>query len=819
MEGDLIPGYVHWTVRVNFHTCNILCVVVGSLLVSSCGLLDWVHPDSQGASSTEIELTTDHVAGVEFSTVLAQVREASDGRVVKTIEWTVPYGTTSGTTIGKLNGLPRAMYQVCLKLQADDGRVINQGCTDVTLADDMKVPFIITQSCNHILCPGENDDPSKTSCVAGKCVEPACVSGLDTPGCTLARECASDGECTPQSSCSASRCVAGVCVSESKPGACEANQWCDPARGGRCEDFPSRATVTTGNCNEICIPTARACWTGFVNCTAGGGGRTCDDLAPLPVGTPCEGDKVCDEHGVCGGCEDGIACDTGDDCTVGRLNCDTMACEPSPAPEGTLCANGTKVCNAKGECGPCEDGVRCGEGNLCGERVMNCETLTCETVPQNTGAGCDDDGAVCQADGSCDTCEEGQPCAHDDSCGEFVQRCQGAVISCELDTTSAKARGTSCDGGRGECNGDGHCNHYLRAKKLALGGPSEWVETSPNCAIVTDGSVACWGPALEAWRVKGLPEVKGIARNLFHSCAWNDTDRVYCWGSNATGELGWGPSSAHISASVTAGPSVVLPEPIIEVAVTIGSTCALGKSGQVYCWGANDLGQVGDGTFITPRYNIRANLVHDAKSIFSSQRGFCAITKSGGVKCWGSGLEGQLGLGADIASRSEPALSKITTGATMGTHGMESSNCVILKSHGSDTAVQCWGFPDYCNIGNGTWGKVNYRPPLNSGTPRPTDPAITNAVQIAGSLGTVSVRLSTGRILVWGLADNAGQGDTFTPYQDLRGQDCFPTPVELPFIDDAKDLNGTCAIRQDNSVWCWTREVPHPVVLAVEVAR
>jgi alpha-tubulin suppressor-like RCC1 family protein len=83
----------------------------------------------------------------------------------------------------------------------------------------------------------------------------------------------------------------------------------------------------------------------------------------------------------------------------------------------------------------------------------------------------------------------------------------------------------------------------------------------------------------------------------FHTCGVTTGDRAYCWGDNSAGQLGEG----------TSGGTRLTPVPVaggLEFSgVTVGGshTCGRTTDLQAYCWGNNAVGQLGDGTTITPR--------------------------------------------------------------------------------------------------------------------------------------------------------------------------------------------------------------------------
>ena len=148
----------------------------------------------------------------------------------------------------------------------------------------------------------------------------------------------------------------------------------------------------------------------------------------------------------------------------------------------------------------------------------------------------------------------------------------------------------------------------LATSAVALPGAATALDagTDSACAVV-DGGVWCWGSnssgalgvgiatktSSTAVNVSGLPAGSGvvdISGNSRHYCALLSDGSVRCWGDNASGESGNGTAAGIVETPV----AVPLPGPATSVAVGGNHTCAA-VGANVYCWGSNSGGQLGGG--------------------------------------------------------------------------------------------------------------------------------------------------------------------------------------------------------------------------------
>jgi alpha-tubulin suppressor-like RCC1 family protein len=81
-----------------------------------------------------------------------------------------------------------------------------------------------------------------------------------------------------------------------------------------------------------------------------------------------------------------------------------------------------------------------------------------------------------------------------------------------------------------------------------------------------------------------------------HSVALGSDGQVYAWGGNASGQLGDGTTSDRSRAVLVQVGEIPVGVSLQQVSAGGSHTLGLGSNGQVYAWGANEYGQLGDGT-------------------------------------------------------------------------------------------------------------------------------------------------------------------------------------------------------------------------------
>ena len=216
-----------------------------------------------------------------------------------------------------------------------------------------------------------------------------------------------------------------------------------------------------------------------------------------------------------------------------------------------------------------------------------------------------------------------------------------------------------------------------------------------TCALLGDGTVRCWGSG-EGGRlgqgstsdshvpvqVAQLSGATAVVAGCFHTCAIVAGGAIKCWGDGLNGQLGNGglvpdnPVPVNVKGLTGA------------TAIALGTdwTCAILESGAVKCWGANDFGQLGNGSIAKSSGPVDVVGIANAKAISAGYLSTCVLTTEGGVKCWGASPVGQLGDGT-IGVTSIVPVDVIALSNVIGVSVGPSHACAARSGAGP----RCWG--------------------------------------------------------------------------------------------------------------------------------
>lgn len=201
------------------------------------------------------------------------------------------------------------------------------------------------------------------------------------------------------------------------------------------------------------------------------------------------------------------------------------------------------------------------------------------------------------------------------------------------------------------------------------------------------------------WTDTGTNEISGISQP---NTIWaKDTDnQTWAWGRdfNGAGVLGTGASGSSSTPTLVSGGQNFVK--IASGVVPGGGTHALGltKTGQLYAWGYNNIGQLGDNTIISKSTPTLVAGALSYRDVFSGQDHSLALTRDGAVYAWGNNGFGQLGQGNVLPKSSPVVVLGLTSGAKQIAAAMYSN--YALDKVGK---LYAWGFQDATNplLGSG----------------------------------------------------------------------------------------------------------------------
>lgn len=265
--------------------------------------------------------------------------------------------------------------------------------------------------------------------------------------------------------------------------------------------------------------------------------------------------------------------------------------------------------------------------------------------------------------------------------------------------------------------------------------------------------------------VSGLTEgVISLAAGNNHACARTSGGGVTCWGRNYFGQLGNGSTAYSLFPVEVDG----LTGDILQLAAGNDHTCAISQDehgkNHVQCWGANALGQLGDGSRVDRLTPVEAvGLPEDVSLLTAGQAHTCTLTSTGGVLCWGDNRYGQLGDGSTV----DHITAAIVPGLERGVQSVGAGNgftCALTAQQ----AVQCWGDNRLGQLGDGD-GDGDGKPVARS-TPAEV-PGLTGGVRsLALGDDHACALMIGGGVKCWGLRSfgpdgygGSGAGPLFRP--------------------------------------------------------
>ena len=313
---------------------------------------------------------------------------------------------------------------------------------------------------------------------------------------------------------------------------------------------------------------------------------------------------------------------------------------------------------------------------------------------------------------------------------------------------------------------------------LAVPAPSA---VKPPAIAPTAGDSGPRNTSIAAVASVAFPADHGIvAAGGRHSCALETNGSSYCWGANDQGQLGDGTRDDHTEPVLVAGDLN-----FSQLSAGASHTCAVSRDGDAYCWGNNDRGQLGDATTLERDTPVRVAAREPFKFVRAGFSHTCALARNGEVFCWGSNAYGQLGTGAGLTS---PRASEVAGNLRFGALAVGWNHTCAITVGGD---LYCWGSNNGGQLGDGTHD--DRRAPTRVGA------GIRFISVAAGNQHTCAVSTG-GELYCWGRNNYGqlatGQGDRAQPARVYVGG---------TFTTVTAGAVHSCAKTTSGQVFCWGR--------------
>jgi hypothetical protein len=588
-------------------------------------------------------------------------------------------------------------------------------------------------------------------CNGGCCTSADCPA--TAPVCSASNQCAKctvDADCAGRSltACNATTGACVQCTQSSQCGGATAN--CDTTTN-KCVGCTQRSHCP-GAC-QTCTNNA---------CAAV---RDADD----PSG--CAG--TCDSNGECKG-KRGQRCDVvSGGCITGTTCADNYCCDQAcTAPcracnlathEGTCTAvssgdppSGHGSCGTDAQCRGSCSGRPDGQ---CSYPTTACGTPSCSGTSLVPGGHC--------GSGAC-TPDSAQDCD-----GGLVCSANACKISCALDT---------------DCRSDYFCSaSSCHLDAIAL-------STSYGdhvCAISSDHQIHCWGmndqgqlgdgTVSGAWTttpstVSGIDNATAVVSGSSFSCALLSDGTVRCWGLNSMAEMGIGDTTSPYKTSPVTPVGL---SNVIALAASTGTVCAVEQAGTVKCWGYNGGGLILGSSNFMESMPVQVSGVTGAKAIAVGMAHVCILTTDGTPKCWGGNYKLQAGAPESMSTVTSPRTADGTGSGYTGVTAGNGHTCVLKGG-----TATCWGDNAFGQLGNNTVL-----------TPQP--PAVLSQISgitvISATADSTCALLSNKNVWCWGNVMS----------DDSTGATVYPAQVNVSQAQGVAGGYQSCAILANGSVSCW----------------
>ena len=277
-----------------------------------------------------------------------------------------------------------------------------------------------------------------------------------------------------------------------------------------------------------------------------------------------------------------------------------------------------------------------------------------------------------------------------------------------------------------------------------------------------------------------------------HTCILKSNGKAYCWGANSVGQLGDGSTESSMTPVAVSGDLQLK-----SISAGWDHTCGVTVDDEAFCWGRGRYGGLGNGSSENSMVPTAVSGGMSFESVNSGMGHTCGITSDGDGYCWGRNEDGILGNNS-VEGSLVPI--PVSGGHKFGSLNAGSATTCGITTNGD---AYCWGASDFGNLlGQGpderdrklapglVAGEFDFRP---------------NSISVG--LDHICAVTTADKAVCWGRGRygklGIGPGDGLGVIENLM----TPREVEgnISFAQITTGLFQTCGIATDGKAYCWGR--------------
>ena len=273
-----------------------------------------------------------------------------------------------------------------------------------------------------------------------------------------------------------------------------------------------------------------------------------------------------------------------------------------------------------------------------------------------------------------------------------------------------------------------------------------------------------------------------------HTCAVILTGQAFCWGENQKGQVGDGTPAERPSPTLVVG----LTSGIQAITAGVASGCAVEANLSLRCWGSVD----GNDLTAHPTAQPVTALSSGVGPVSAGEESACALVASGSLKCWGQNTFGELGTGTTVASPTP-----VTVPGLLGKVGrVDQGDAATCSTDAKTSTMWCWGYDVYGQLGNGA-SATDFDTPQEVTT--------TLGLDVSTAFGHSCAISTNGKSYCWGANDYGELGNGTTTGTDnpvkVKGLAAPAVQIAAGGVFDPSNIpdDFSCALEVTGEVQCW----------------